>query len=172
MHYDDGGGNWLELMPLPGGRAVLYGRDHEFSRTFFGEGMERFEETDVLAGVPDWWRDAIDALDRNKQSWGPPVAFAYGFDGTLWQRVEYEATDGFDSLRTTPADGGDFAWELIEEAAAEQDLDHDQDFVIDEAAFDALLTAGRRLTAADLRAALGPVEADIDEGVSAARRFA
>src|SRR5690349_11416021 len=56
-HYDDGGGNYADLVHLDGGRAVLLGNDHEYSDTYFAKAAEYFgeEETDLLADAPSWW---------------------------------------------------------------------------------------------------------------------
>jgi hypothetical protein len=94
-HYDDGGGNWGDLVRLDGGRAVLLGNDHEYSETYFREAAEFFgeEETDLLAGAPAWWEAPVVAAMAREQ-W---VGFAYGYDGT-WTRAEYDGDDGFESL--------------------------------------------------------------------------
>ncbi|MEU4843333.1 hypothetical protein [Nocardia testacea] len=179
-HYDDGGGNWAELVLLPGNRAVLCGRDHEFARTYFREGMEGVEEVDVLAGVPGWWRSVIDDLDSDPASSAPVISFTYGFDGSQWQRVDYDVDDGFSGAMPN-------AGHLVQETlmdAARSALDEDyeelepdrtalEDFEPDEAALDALWAAGRHLTAEHLRAVFGPVAAhcDIDDGVRTAAEF-
>ncbi|ASF11690.1 hypothetical protein CEQ30_35015 [Nocardia brasiliensis] len=179
-HYDDGGGNWAELVLLPENRAVLCGRDLEFSRTYFRESMDGVEEIDVLAGVPDWWRSVIDDLDNDPASWAPVISFTYGFDGSHWRRVDYDVDDGFAGAMP---DVGDFVREILMDAA-QSVLDEDdeglepdraalEDFEPDDAALEALWTAGRHLTAGHLRAAFGPVAAhcDVDRGVRAAAEF-
>lgn len=174
-HYDDGGGNWAELVLLPDKRAVLCGRDLEFSQTCFREDFEGVEEIDVLAGVPEWWRSAIDELGNDPASWAPTISFAYGFDGNHWLRVYYDVDDGF--AGATPDVGGLVMEALMGAAQSALDEDADQaaleDFTPDEAALEALWAAGRHLTAEHLRAAFGPVAAycDIDLGMRAVAEF-
>ncbi|MTE22383.1 proteophosphoglycan 5 [Streptomyces sp. TRM43335] len=86
-HYDDGGGNWVDLHRLGGGRAVLVGNDHECS-------PEPDEFPDLVPEVPDWWRPPLrDAVRENEN-----VAIVYGFDGTVWRRVDYGMDDGFSAV--------------------------------------------------------------------------
>ncbi|RZB14479.1 proteophosphoglycan 5 [Streptomyces sp. F001] len=96
-HFDDAGGNWLKLHHLDEGRAVLTGNDHEYSETYYGPAAEEFseEETDLLAGAPDWWRPVVQqTLDAEDY-----VGFVYGFDGADgWKRAEYSVDDGFRSV--------------------------------------------------------------------------
>jgi hypothetical protein len=56
-HFDDGGGNLVDLHHVGDGRAVLVGHDHEYSETYHVAAEESFgeEETDLLAGTPQWW---------------------------------------------------------------------------------------------------------------------
>lgn len=93
--YHDGGGNWACLHVLSPERAVLFGHDHEYSETYFADAAEYFgeEETDLLAGAPQWWRECL-ALPPNTM-W---IGFVYGWDGEQWQRAEYDLDDGFESL--------------------------------------------------------------------------
>ena len=98
-HYDDGGGNWADVVSAGSGRAVLVGHDHEYSETYFREGATYFgeEETDLLADAPDWWEAAIvPYLDRQRTA-GMWIGFIYGFDGR-WMRSDYDADDGFTSV--------------------------------------------------------------------------
>ncbi|PJE99498.1 proteophosphoglycan 5 [Streptomyces carminius] len=86
-HYDDGGGNWLDLHHLGDGRAVLVGNDHECS-------PDPEELPDLSAEVPDWWRPTLrEAVRKNEH-----VAVVYGFDGTVWWRVDYGMDDGFSAV--------------------------------------------------------------------------
>ncbi|MCO1654991.1 proteophosphoglycan 5 [Pseudonocardia humida] len=111
-HYDDGGGNFADLVHVGAGRAVLIGNDHEYSDTYFATAAEYFgeEETDLLAGAPDWWAPpARAAMDR-----GEWIGFVYGFDGTTWRRAAYDKQDGFASV-ALPAVDERRCRELIEE---------------------------------------------------------
>lgn len=87
---DDGGGNWWSLKPFPGGRAVLFGEDHEMSRTRF-----RQPPLDLLSGAPDW-------CDR---AWFRPyddlVGYVYWFDSGAWHRVPYPDDVADDGLELT-----------------------------------------------------------------------
>lgn len=86
-HYDDGGGNWIDLHFVGDGRAVLTGNDHECS-------PDPEDDFDPMNGAPKWWeppfREAVRAQEH--------VAVVYGFDGTSWQRVESDAEDGFSAI--------------------------------------------------------------------------
>ncbi|MFF2377366.1 proteophosphoglycan 5 [Streptomyces xiamenensis] len=86
-HYDDAGGNWVDLHHLGDGRAVLVGHDHECS-------PEPEEGFDPLVGTPDWWappaREAVRSYDF--------IGFVYGFDGVRWQRAGYAIEDGFRAI--------------------------------------------------------------------------
>lgn len=48
-HHDDHGGNWSRLVRVDGGRAVLFGYDHEYSDT-----VDATPPIDLLAGAPAW----------------------------------------------------------------------------------------------------------------------
>ena len=165
-HYDDGGGNWVELHHAGGGRAVLVGHDHEYSDTYFGPAAEASgeEETDLLAGAPDWWAPPVQAQVAADQ-W---VGFAYGFDGTSWARVPYDAADGFVQVGL-PACDDDRCRDLIVE------FTHDAPGLAgrpaDPAAVDALMAADADVTPALVAAVVGATGWDTAAGVAAARRF-
>ncbi len=165
-HYDDGGGNYAELVLLDGGRAVLYGHDHEYSETYFREAAAYFEEeeTDLLAGAPPWWGEV---LPQAEFQW---IGFVYGYEDGAWARAAYEPDDGFASL-ALPAASEERLIELVNEfvtsAAEDQGFVHvpDPDAVL------ALVAAGPALTREQLAAVLGPIPADPDAGTTAARAF-
>ncbi|MFD5874864.1 proteophosphoglycan 5 [Streptomyces sp. NPDC060322] len=96
-HYDDGHGSWADLHHLDEGRAVLLGQDRNDSETYYAEAADFFEEkeTDLLAGAPDWWERPVRRA-RDEELF---LGFVYGFDGSVWQRAEYELDDGFASVR-------------------------------------------------------------------------
>jgi hypothetical protein len=138
-HYDDGGGNWCDLV-VSGDRAVLVGHDHEYSDTYFRTAAEYFqeEETDLLAGAPDWWAPPAEAA-MAEGSW---VGFVYGFEAGTWRRAEYATSDGFTSLNPpilTDAWCRELACEFAKKAPG---LSGDPD----PRAFDAMLAADGRLT--------------------------
>ncbi|MFD0684145.1 hypothetical protein [Actinomadura fibrosa] len=89
--WDDSGGNEWTLSLLDGGRAVLYGCDHEGSWTRFRE-----PELDLLEGAPDWLPlDRLTPMQR-----GAELGFVYWYDG-VWHRVDYPADVKDDGLGST-----------------------------------------------------------------------
>lgn len=94
-YFHDGGGNWACLRFKAKGQAVLLGHDHEYSDTYFREAAAYFQEqeTDLLAGAPDWW-----GFNLDPQPFGEWIGFIYGWNGTGWQRAPYETKDGFDRV--------------------------------------------------------------------------
>ncbi|MEO3823732.1 hypothetical protein [Actinomadura sp. B10D3] len=127
VSHDDSGGNEWTLALIEGGRAVLYGCDHEASRTRFREPC-----LDLLAGAPSWlpleWlRDLLEADE---------LGFVYWFDGE-WTRVEYPAGVRDDGLAGTVGRTMDmqklvamvtdvvFGYKLAEAVGADDDEDVD-----------------------------------------------
>lgn len=164
-HYDDSGGNWVELHHLGDGRVVLLGHDHEYSETYYAEAAEYFqeEETDLLAGTPDWWAPPVRQARRLEQ-W---VGFVYGFDGTLWRRAAYDVDDGFTSVGL-PA--------LTEERTREILLAYSKEAPGREAeatceAVDALIAADGAVDEELMTAVIGTGGWDPAAGVAAARAF-
>ena len=94
-YYHDGGGNWACIRFLTKGKAVLFGHDHEASKTYFRESAIYFgeKETDLLKDAPNWWEEAI----RHPPD-GPYIGFIYGWDGTQWLRSDYVENDGFSMM--------------------------------------------------------------------------
>jgi hypothetical protein len=163
-HFDDGGGNWADLVHVGDGRAVLLGHDHEYSDTYCAEAAAYFgePETDLLAGAPEWWAPPVRAA-ATPESW---VGFAYGFDGAQWWRASYDLDDGFASVGLPALDDARYQ----DLAAAFTDDAPGRVAVPDAAAFDALAAAGPDLSPDLLRTVVGPVW-DADAGVAAARSF-
>lgn len=160
-HYDDGGGNWADLVFVAEG-PVLLGNDHEYSETYFREAAAYFgeQETDLLAGAPDWWEQAL--AGRDPTDW---VGFVYGYDEGRWWRAAYDRNDGSSSvigplvsdeaLQTLIADYGSDGGTATPEVAA---------------AIAALVTSVEpdvRL----LEAVLGPYGHDVSAALAAAARF-
>ncbi|WP_433719730.1 hypothetical protein ACQP2Y_33230 [Actinoplanes sp. CA-051413] len=79
-HHDDGGGNWAHLALIEGGRAVLYGCDHEYSATTHTD-----PPLDLLAGAPDWlpWDDLVPYAAEDQ------LGYVLWHDGGGWRRAEY-----------------------------------------------------------------------------------
>ena len=166
-HYDDAGGNWADLVLLDGGRAVLFGHDHEYTETYFREAAVYFqeEETDLLAEAPDWWGSV---LPTGEDQW---IGFVYGFDGTSWSRADYQLDDGFASV-AVPACSDERLHELITEfvngAARCAGLEH----TVEPTAIDALVALGPAITADALATLFGQLERDTQAACAAAQAFA
>jgi hypothetical protein len=165
-HYDDAGGNWTELVLLDDGRALLFGFDGEYSETYFREAAVYFEEdeTDLLADAPDWWANV---LPRGEDLW---IGFVYGFDGSLWQRADYELEDGFESV-ASPAFSHQRFEELVVEFVKGRGGDAGAVHEPDGAAILVIAERGPLLAREDLAAVFGPVSVELDAGVRAARAF-
>ena len=158
--YHDGGGNWACLRWLGGGRAVLFGHDHEYSETYWGAAAEFFGEpgTDLLAGAPVWW--GADLAPPPEGEW---VGFVYGWDG-LWRRAPYAAEDGFRSVGLVEACVG-AAEHLLPYAADAPGLGGEPD----PGALAALVEADAAITPALVEAAVPGWDAAA--GAAAGRRF-
>lgn len=161
--FDDGGGNWVCLRLVDGGRAVMFGNDHEYSDTYFREAAEYFgeEETDLLAEAPAWWGENI------AHTYGEWTGFIYGWDGERWQRAAYELSDGFTSvglLRASTLDHEDSG--LRHTATHAPGLDGRP---ADEVALDALVAADGDVTAAQVEAVYPGGDSEL--AAAAARRF-
>ncbi|GAB3834845.1 hypothetical protein ACFPIJ_10995 [Dactylosporangium cerinum] len=83
LRMRDIGNGWWGLLPVTGGRAVLYGLDLDNSEIEMCR-----EPVDLLAGGPAWlpwsWLQALLAGAE-------PVGFVYWWDGTEWSRAPYPA---------------------------------------------------------------------------------
>ncbi|MER7169350.1 hypothetical protein ABT336_25245 [Micromonospora sp. NPDC000207] len=90
-HHDDHGGNWARLVLVDGGRAVLFGYDHEYSDTTWAS-----PPLDLLAGAPAWlpWPE----LTRHAES--DELGYVYWYDGG-WTRVPYPDPSLDDGLRAS-----------------------------------------------------------------------
>ncbi len=161
--YDDGGGNWLVLRYKQRDQVVILGQDHEYSRTYFREAAEYFreEETDLLAGAPDWWSFDLDPLPHG--NW---VAFVYGWDGEKWQRAAYDKQDGFEQVGLRRGCSLEDT-ELLQEFAADAPGLNGRPPSAE--ALQALVDADADITAPLLEAVVPGW--DIDAGVAAGRRF-
>ncbi|MET0134073.1 MAG: proteophosphoglycan 5 [Kibdelosporangium sp.] len=168
-HFDDGGGNWCDLIVLDGGRAVLQGNDHEYSDTYFREAAAYFDEpeTDLLADAPAWWGEHLPPIAE-----GEWVGFVYGYDGA-WQRAEYDLTDGFTAVGL-PALSDDRLVRSVTDYVTQYAADQPGPATYEptRASVLALAAAGPGLTEGHLAAVFGPAPADLGAGVTAARAFA
>ncbi|WP_328362288.1 proteophosphoglycan 5 [Streptomyces sp. NBC_00445] len=165
-HFDDGGGNWVDLHHVGEGRAVMLGNDHEYSETYYGPAADYFgeDETDLLAGAPDWWRPVVSQVMATDEY----VGFVYGFDGTRWQRAEYDLTDGFLSVGL-PALNADRTHKSVVEFS--QDAPGLGGAAPRTDAIDALIAADGAVTEAHVTAVIGKGGWDAAAGAAAAREF-
>lgn len=156
-HYDDGGGNWCELVVAGSGRALLFGQDHEYSETAWAE-----EPVDLFAGAPSWWAEQLKPVLDGRQ-----IGFVYGYEDA-WQRAGYGLSDGFAEL-SPPAESAESLVEAIADFVAQYADDHGAEHVPSR---DAVLGLdGPELTESQMSAVLGPAPADLAAGVTAARAF-
>jgi hypothetical protein len=165
-HFDDSGGNWVELHHVGGGRAVLVGHDHEYSDTYYGEAATYFgeEETDLLAGAPAWWAGPV-RVDAAEGRW---VGFVYGFDGAAWARAPYDVQDGFQQVGL-PAVSDEGCHDLVAELA--KGAPGLAGRPPSPEAIAALIAADAQVTPAHVRAVIGPTGWDPSAASEAARRF-
>ena len=169
--YHDGGGNWASLCAAGDGRAVLFGHDHEYSDTYYGEAAAYFqeEETDLLAGAPDWWGEALSVPPE-----GQWIGFVYGWDGKTWQRADYDKADGFRQLGlfgalSVPGEEGNGPPFGRLRVYAEEAPGFDGGSGPDTAALAALVAADADITSELLEAVVPGW--DVAAGVAAGRRF-
>jgi hypothetical protein len=171
-HYDDGGGNWADLRVLDAGRAVLVGHDHEYSETYYAGAATYFgePETDLLAGTPTWWRDAIEDYIADIEANGMWLGFVYGFDAGVWTRADYDAPDGFESLNlpTATHDGtAAHLTEFLQHIGRDQGVSPD----VDPQAVHTAIAAGPDVSTDQLHILFGARQLDVEAGVVAARQF-
>lgn len=154
-------GEWLALVRLGDGRALLAGWHPEFSLTE-GSGVGGEAGTDLVGDAPGWWRRGVEHARARAHYLG----FLYGWDGARWWRLDQPIDDGFDP-DIFPVTG--YAVRQIIDGLVDDTL---LDAPTPEAV-DALLTAGTDLTAGHLAAVLhapdGWPEVDPEAGVRAAR---
>ncbi|MFD6856012.1 hypothetical protein ACFWCF_01485 [Rhodococcus sp. NPDC060090] len=168
-HYDDGGGNWVDLRWVDDQRAVLVGYDHEYSETYFDAAAEYFEcdATDILAGAPDWWSETIaDYLQRQRDK-GEWIGFVYGFENGRWTRVDYSVDDGFRSVGLPCVDHESTREHIVTMLKIVESGDHEADLAI----IDAVLAQGAALDPHTAGALLQPRELDTAAAVEAAKLF-
>ena len=162
-YYDDGGGNWTRLFFHDDKRAVLIGHDHEYSETYFREAAAYFdeEETNLLAGAPDWWEQYIPS--KESQEW---IGFIYGWNGEIWQRAPYDKNDGFNDAGLLDICSIENTNDLVEHAEGAPGLNGQPP---PHEALLALIAADANITN-DLLKAVVPGW-DIQAGIDAGRKF-
>lgn len=163
LHWAGEEGMWMALVRPGDGRALLAGWHHEFSLTE-GSGDAGEAGTDLVGDAPGWWRRGVE----HARSQSAYLGFLYGSDGAAWWRLDQPIDDGFDPelFPVTRAAVRD----IVDELADDTLLD-----APDPDAVEALLDAGARLTAEDLKTVLhapdGWPEVDLGAGARAARDF-
>lgn len=170
-HFSDGGGNWMRLALLPGGRALLFGWDRNGQTSCLLAERPRLLESDLLTGAPDWWAKTLyDHLEDLDHDW---IGFIYGWEDNAWQRAAYSTDDGFRLFPKLDHAGTiDFIGNWISDSDAESPI-FDADYRIHEAgtrSISTLVEAGPEVTAEQL-AAVFPEDWDLQAGVAAAREF-
>ncbi|MGC5028840.1 hypothetical protein [Micromonospora sp. DT229] len=88
-HHDDHGGNWCRLVLVEGGRAVIFGYDHEYSET-----VHLTPSIDLLADAPAWlpWPELVRWQGEDQ------LGFVYWYENGTWSRVGYPEEDLPDGL--------------------------------------------------------------------------
>jgi hypothetical protein len=82
-----GGGDWFQLHRVDADHALLVGCDVEDTETFFGAAVSwsgAEDETDLLAGVPEWWAGLVRTRHAGAFATGTgfdPVTIVCGWDG-------------------------------------------------------------------------------------------
>ncbi|MFD8542929.1 hypothetical protein [Streptomyces sp. NPDC059649] len=97
LRSEDVGNGWWALSWVEGGRAVLYGIDHDYSET-----VSLSPPLDLLAGGPSWlpWQWLDDVITG-----GEEIGFLYWWDGEAWGRAPYPDEVHDDGVRSmVPAD--------------------------------------------------------------------
>ncbi|MEU5213173.1 hypothetical protein [Streptomyces sp. NPDC020742] len=118
LHSEDIGNGWWALALVEGGRAVLYGVDHDYSDT-----LSHTPPLDLLAGGPHWlpWEWLATVIDG-----GEEIGFVYWWADGAWGRAPYPAEavdDGVSAM--VPADDAEVRAVLAalrEDGAAPEEL--------------------------------------------------
>ncbi|WP_285789213.1 hypothetical protein [Micromonospora sp. NBRC 101691] len=106
-HHDDHGGNRSRLVLVDGGRAVLFGYDHEYSDT-----AAATPPIDLLDGAPAWlpWPELLrwQADDQ--------LGYVYWYDDGVWSRVPYpdDVSDGLVATARSVLDAERARLELVD----------------------------------------------------------
>lgn len=91
--YVGGGGDWFQLHRVDADHALLVGCDVEDTETYFAAAVTWFgmeDETDLLAGVPEWWADLVHTRHAGAFTTGTgfePVTIVCGWDGRGWTKA-------------------------------------------------------------------------------------
>lgn len=91
--YVSAGGDWFQLHRVDADHALFVSNDIEDTETYFAAAVAYFgkeDETDVLAGVPEWWRDLLHTRHPGAFLTGAgfdPVNTVCGWDGRGWTKA-------------------------------------------------------------------------------------
>jgi hypothetical protein len=89
----DGSGDWFQLHRVDADRALLVGFDVEDTETRFAAAVTWLaanDETDLLAGVPEWWADLVRTRHAGAFSTDTgydPITLVCGWDGRQWTKA-------------------------------------------------------------------------------------
>ncbi|HEY5784593.1 MAG TPA: hypothetical protein VIT65_07445 [Microlunatus sp.] len=92
-HVADGVGDWFRLHRVDADHALLVGCDVEDTETRFGAAVSRFgahDETDLLAGAPEWWAELVRTRHPGAFSTDAgfdPITIVCGWDGHHWTKA-------------------------------------------------------------------------------------
>jgi len=87
------GGDWFQLHRADAEHALLVGNDIEDTETFFAAAVAWFgkdDETDLLAGVPEWWVDLVHTRHPGAfltDTGYDPINLVFGWDGRQWTKA-------------------------------------------------------------------------------------
>jgi hypothetical protein len=92
--YVAGGGDWFQLHRVDAEHALLVGYDVEDTETRFAAAVTLFlgsDETDLLAGVPQWWTELVRTRHSGAFSTDTaefdPINLLCGWDGRQWTKA-------------------------------------------------------------------------------------
>ena len=91
--YVAGGGDWFQLHRVDAEHALFVGCDVEDTETYFAAAARYFGaayETDLLAGVPEWWSDLVHTRHPGAfttETGFDPINILCGWDGRQWTKA-------------------------------------------------------------------------------------
>lgn len=170
LYRDDGGGSWLQLLLLEGGRAVAIGVDRDFSETV---GVR--PGLDVHSGIPDWVQPCIP-----REQDGSPLhwwGYLLWWDEGVWWSVDHELDDGVSKVEILSASAHrarmDDLHDMLSVAADEHLIEDDprEELEPDPVVVRRAVESGTALTEEMLLEAVLFEELDLAAGMEVARAF-
>lgn len=170
IHYEDGGGSWLQLLLLERDRAVAIGVDRDFSETVGAEpGLDRHP------GIPEW---VLARIPREED--GSPLhwwGYLLWWEDGVWWSVDHELDDGVSRVEILSAsthrarmdDLGDMLSVAMDKLLGEDDPR--EELEADPAAMRRVVEAGKELTEEMLLGAVLLEELELAAGLEVARAF-